>query len=73
MKWAAQVGATDFVSRYATVSTPEKMCDECAPVAKFRLKLSVVEGHIPLNGIIRGGENRDAQIGNAQQLIAAMG
>jgi mannonate dehydratase len=73
LKWAAQVGATDFVSRYAAVSTPEKMRDECARVAKFGLQLSVVEGYIPLDDVIRGGENRDAQIENAQQLIAAMG
>jgi mannonate dehydratase len=73
LKWAAQIGATDFVSRYEAVSTPEKLRDECTRVENFGLKLSVVEGYIPLNDVICGGKNRDAQIENVQRLIEAMG
>jgi mannonate dehydratase len=73
LRWAAQIGVTDFVSRYGAVDTGEKMRLECERVASFGLKLSVVEGYIPLDEIIRGGPQRDAQIQNVRQLIAAMG
>jgi mannonate dehydratase len=73
LKRAAQVGVTDFVSRYDAVNTPEKMRAECARVKNYGLRLSVVEGYIPLSDAIRGGSQREVQIENVQRLIEAMG
>ena len=73
LRWAAQIGVTDYVSRYSAVSTPEKLSAECARVANYGLKLSVVEGYIPFADIIRGGPQRDTQIENVLRLIRAMG
>lgn len=73
LKWAAQIGVTDFVSRYDAVANPEKLRAECTRVASYGFKLSVVEGHIPLSDVIHGGPQREAQIENVQHLIEAMG
>src|SRR6185312_9429123 len=72
-RWAAQIGVTDFVSRYDAVNTPEKMRAECERATNFGFKLSVVEGYIPLNDVIHGGPQRDAQIENVQRLLEMMG
>lgn len=73
LRLAAQVGATDFVARYPSVDTPRKLAAEKARAAAHGLRLSVVEGYIPLDEVIHGGPGRDGQIQNVCQMIEAMG
>jgi len=70
---AAQIGATDYVARYNLADAPQKLAAECARAASFGLRLSVVEGYLPIQEIIHGTDGRDAQIENVQVLIDAMG
>ena len=70
---AGQIGATEYVARYGFVDTPRKLAAERARAESFGLKLSVVEGYIPLAEIIHGTAGRDAQIANVQRLIESMG
>ena len=70
---AAQVGADDFVARYQSVDTFEKMQHTQTVAAGFGLKLSVVEGYLPMGEIIRGTEKRDAQIEEVKTVIQNMG
>ena len=70
---AAQVGADDFVARYQSVDTFEKMQHTQSVAAGFGLKLSVVEGYLPIGEIVRGTENRDAQIEAVKTVIQNMG
>lgn len=72
-RWAAQVGVTDYVARYGAVDSAEKLRCECDRAADFGLKLSVVEGYLPVSDIIRGGPQREAQIECLQCLVEAMG
>jgi mannonate dehydratase len=72
-RWAAQVGAADYVARYPTVNTPDKLRAECERAAKYGLKLSVVEGYLPMDAIIHGLAERDTYIHKIICLIEAMG
>jgi mannonate dehydratase len=72
-RWAAQVGVTDFVARYPMVDTTEKLEALHARAAGFSLRLSVVEGYLPLNRIVFGAPGRDEQIAEIAQLIRGMG
>jgi len=69
----AQVGAEDFVARYQSVDTFEKMQAMQARAESFGLRLCVVEGYLPTGEIIRGTEKRDAQIEEVQTVIQNMG
>ena len=73
LRRAAQIGVTDFVARYPFGNTPEKLRAECERAASFGLKLSTIEGYIPLNDIIHNGPERESQIENVQRLIETMG
>lgn len=70
---ASQVGVTDFVARYGTVNTREKLRQVYDQASSFGLRLSVVEGYLPLDAVVRGESGRDAQIEEIKQLIINMG
>lgn len=72
-RWAAQIGVTDFVARYQMVETPEKLTAAVERAARFGLRLSVVEGYLPLREVVLGTAGRDAQIEEVARLIAGMG
>lgn len=73
LRLAAQVGVTDFVARYPSVDTTEKLRAEVARSAAFGLRLSVVEGYLPMIPIIRGTPDRDAALDQICTLINEMG
>jgi mannonate dehydratase len=72
-RWAAQVGVTDFVARYPMVESAEKIAALHARAAGFGLRLSVVEGYLPLDKIVYGMPGRDEQIAKFRRLIGDMG
>jgi mannonate dehydratase len=72
-RWAAQVGADDYVARYPTVDTPDKLAAERERAASYGLKLSIVEGYLPMDAIIHGLAARDECIAEIVRLIEAMG
>lgn len=70
---AAQVGVTDFVTRYPGVETFDRLAATHERAAAFGLRLSVVEGYLPLDKIILGQPGRDDQIAEIARLIVHMG
>jgi len=72
-RWAAQVGVTDFVARYPGAETFEGLAAIHARAAGFGLRLSVIEGYLPLDKIILGQAGRDGQIEEISRLIVHMG
>jgi len=69
---AAQVGATEFVARYPSVDTPQKLREQCERAQSFGLALSVVEGYLPHIGCIHGGPTRDEEMIAWRVLLEAM-
>ena len=69
----AQVGATDFVARYPSVSTGAALRAEIERAASFGLKLSVIEGYLPMNDVIHGAPQREAALEEICRLVAEMG
>lgn len=68
---AAQIGVTDVVARFPGESQAEvRACRE--KIAAFGLKMSVIEGYLPMELAVRGAEGRDEQIGRIQTLIRSM-
>lgn len=72
-KWAAQVGVTDYVARYPSVNTPQKRRAECERAQSYGLRLSIIEGYLPMNPIIRGTDERDAALAEIAALVEDMG
>jgi len=72
LKLAKQVGVTDIVGRYPGPRR-EDMFAMRDKVASHGLRLSVVEGYIPIDQIIHGGAKRDEQIAMFQQMLRHMG
>lgn len=72
-RWAAQVGVTDFVSRYHGIDTLEGLTRVRDRAAGFGLRLSVVEGYLPIDQIVLGTPGRDEQIAEISRLITNMG
>ncbi len=70
---AAQVGVTDFVSRYHGIDTLEGLRTVRDRADSFGLRLSVVEGYLPISHIVMGEEGRDEQIAEISRLITNMG
>jgi len=69
---AAQVGVTDVVGRYQQVDSEEKFAREAARMESFGLRLSVVEGYLPMRAIILGAGDRDAAISEIRDLLQLM-
>jgi mannonate dehydratase len=72
-RWAAQIGVTDFVSRYPGAETFESLSRIHERAAGFGLRLSVIEGYLPMQKIILGQEGRDEDIAEISRLIVHMG
>lgn len=71
LRLAAQVGVTDIVTRYPGPD-PAELAAVCERVRGFGLRVSVIEGYLPIDHIIRGSERRDAEIEEMQALMRSM-
>ncbi len=69
---AAQVGATDVVRRYRGVDLDE-LAGRQDYVKTFGLRISVVEGYLPMDRIKLGKPEREEEIEDMQALIRNMG
>src|SRR4051812_6728311 len=75
-RWAAQIGVNDFVCRNPThygmdpISGLEVMKRRAE---EFGLRMSVVEGYLPIERIVLGQDGRDAQIAELTAIIRQMG
>ena len=72
-RWAAQIGVTDFVARYPGAETFDGLSRIHERASGFGLRLSVIEGYLPLDRIILGQPGRDDQIAEISRLIVHMG
>lgn len=72
-RWASQIGVEDFVARYQLAASYEKLRETRDWAASFGIKLSVVEGYMPLDPIVHGAPDRDDAILTIKQLIINMG
>lgn len=68
---AAQAGVTDIVSRYPG-SDPNELSALCERVRGFGMRVSVVEGYLPIENIILGNDRRDAEIEEMKDLLRRM-
>lgn len=71
--WSAQIGVTDFVARYNMIQTPEKFKALQDWAGSFGLRLSVVEGYLPIEDAVYGRPEREAGIDEICRLIETMG
>src|SRR5437762_2165986 len=75
-RWAAQIGATDFVCRHPRHYGLDAVDGLGAMVGRarsFGLRTSVVEGYLPIERVVLGQPGRDEQIGELCALIRRMG
>ena len=70
---ARQAGVTDYVTRYGPVETPERFAREYGRIAEAGLRLSVVEGYLPMRPIILGEPAREEAMAAIRRLLEAMG
>src|SRR5688572_17846483 len=71
LQLAAQVGVTDIVTRYPG-RDPAELASVCERVSRFGLRVSVVEGYLPIDDIILGNDRRDEQIEEMRELMRSM-
>lgn len=69
---ASQIGVTDLVVRYPG-SRVEDIEPLCVQVESQGLKVSVVEGYLPMDHVVLGGDNRTVQLENLKELVRSMG
>lgn len=75
-RWAAQIGVTDFVCRYPRhygLDPLDGLTHMHARAKSFGLRLSVVEGYLPIDQIQLNGPGREAQIDEVIAFIRHMG
>jgi len=75
-RWAAQIGVTDFVCRnpqHYGLDPIDGLDQMHARARSFGLRMSVVEGYLPLESIIVAGPERDVQIAQLSRMIERMG
>lgn len=72
LRLACQVGATDVVARYPGQDYHELVALRDR-IAAAGLRLSVIEGYVPMDQIKIGGPGRDDEIDRMQTLIENMG
>ena len=72
LRLASQIGVTDVVARY-----PGETLDDVRtmqkPIEAAGLKLSAIEGYLPMEEVVRGSDGRDAQIAQVTRLIRSLG
>lgn len=71
LQLAAQVGVTDIVARYPGSDRGE-LARVCEWVGRYGMRVSVVEGYLPIGDIILGNAGRDAQIEEMKALLRTM-
>src|SRR4051812_13848895 len=71
LRLAAQLGVTDIVTRYPGPD-PAELAAVCERVRRYGLRVSVIEGYLPIENIILGNERRDAEIEEMRQLMRSM-
>lgn len=72
LKLARQVGVTDIVGRFAG-ERDEDVVALRERVDRHEMKLSVIEGYLPIDQIILATDQREQQLQRMTQLIRAMG
>jgi len=70
---ARQAGVSEYVTRYGPVNTAERFAREHERIAAAGLRLSVVEGYLPMRPVILGEPARDEAIGEIRRLLETMG
>ena len=71
LQLACQTGVTDFVTRYPGPGL-EALLEVKQRIESFGLKLSVIEGYLPIENIILGNDRRDAEIEEMIALVRNM-
>jgi mannonate dehydratase len=71
LQLAAQVGVTDITTRYPGPD-PAELAATCERVARFGLRVSVVEGYLPIENLILGNDRRDGDIEAMKALFHSM-
>lgn len=72
LRLASQVGVSDVVIRYPGLEYSD-LADQKARIESFGLRVSVVEGYLPIEDIKLGGPRRDAEIEQMKTLVRNMG
>lgn len=72
LKLASQLGVTDVVIRFPGLDFRE-LVEQKSRIEAFGLRISVVEGYLPMEAIKTGGAARDAEIEHMKILIRNMG
>jgi mannonate dehydratase len=72
LQLAAQVGVTDVVVRYPGPD-PAALAALCERVCRFGLRVSVVEGYLPMENVILGNDRRDTETEAMKALFRSMG
>jgi mannonate dehydratase len=71
LQLAAQVGVTDLTVRYPGPD-PAELAATCERVARFGLRVSVVEGYLPIENLILGNDHREAEVEAMKALLRSM-
>jgi mannonate dehydratase len=71
LQLAAQVGVTDIVTR-CPGPDPAELAAVCERVRRFGLRVSVIEGYLPIENSILGNVRRDAEIEEMKGLLRSM-
>ena len=71
LQLAAQVGVTDLTVRYPGAD-PADLVATCERVARFGLRVSVIEGYLPIENLILGNEQREAEVEAMKALLRTM-
>lgn len=71
LQLAAQVGVTDVVVRYPGPE-PEALQAQCEQARRFGLRVSVVEGYLPMENLILGNDQREAEVEAMKILFRSM-
>ena len=72
LRLASQVGVSDVVIRYPGLEYSD-LADRKAGIESFGLRVSVIEGYLPIEDIKLGGPRRDAEIEQMKTLVRNMG
>src|SRR5262249_34178769 len=72
LRLAAQIGVTDIVARYPG-SDVASVCRVKDQVEKHGLRLTVIEGYLPMEKARLGQTGRDDDIAQIQDLVRNMG
>jgi len=71
LQLAAQVGVTDVVVRYPGPD-PATLLAQCEQARRFGLEVSVVEGYLPMENLILGNAQREAEVEAMKALFRNM-